>query len=388
MIGNDPIRALLDAGPAAREPKRFLEGAHRANQPEALLDALSPDLASFGVTRVARLTGLDRIGIEVFGVARPNARGLSVAQGKGATAAAARLSGMMEAVELWAAERPGISARFAAAEELPDAAPGLWRLPAERALYWGEAVDLSSGTNAAVPFDLLHAVMLADRARDLPCSTNGLASGATLAEALCHGLAELIERHGVALLAAAPASARAARRLDLESVADPTAKRLVDRVVSAGCRLAVWDAGSEIAVPCFVAAIADAIDAEMPPGYGAGAHASAGVALVRAIAEAAQSRLTRISGARDDLEGPDFGPAATARAHWQSAGETEAGAGLAFGDLPDIATDCIVRDFHGLLAAMRAAGYDRVFAARLADDARFSVVRVLAPGLHGFWGVG
>jgi ribosomal protein S12 methylthiotransferase accessory factor len=38
-----------------------------------------------GVTRIANVTGLDRIGIPVAIAVRPNSRSVSVAQGKGQT---------------------------------------------------------------------------------------------------------------------------------------------------------------------------------------------------------------------------------------------------------------------------------------------------------------
>src|SRR5215467_3082672 len=60
---------------------------------------------AFGITRVANVTGLDCIGIPVVMVCRPNARSLSVSQGKGIDLDAARASGLMESIELFHAER-------------------------------------------------------------------------------------------------------------------------------------------------------------------------------------------------------------------------------------------------------------------------------------------
>ena len=57
-----------------------------------------------GITRVANVTGLDRVGIPVVMVVRPNSRSVAVSQGKGLTVAAAKASGVMEAAELWHAE--------------------------------------------------------------------------------------------------------------------------------------------------------------------------------------------------------------------------------------------------------------------------------------------
>lgn len=374
------IAAFVNAPEASIAPKAFLRGAHRTRTPEALLAEIEGDLTKFGATRAARLTGLDRIGIEVYGVARPNARGLSVAQGKGATGAAAKVSGVMEAIELWHAERPTLPLRMASAREI-DADP-MWPIATDAPTLWADAVDLFDGGVRPVPFDLVHCCFLADLRRDLEVSTNGLASGAVLAEALLHGLAELVERHGVARLAEMPLEERDRRDIDLYSVTDAAAARMIEQIREAGCRVRLWNATSDIETPCCVAAIADLQDPETPPGFGAGAHTSPGVAVARAISEAAQSRLARISGARDDLDRGDFGPLAAARAQWLTA--PHAGARQEFGDLPDIATDDVADDFRRLLEAMRLAGYKRIFATELSDDPRFSVVRVLAPELAGY----
>jgi YcaO-like protein with predicted kinase domain len=66
------------------------------------------------------VTGLDRIGIPVALATRPNSRSVAVSQGKGLTLAAAKVSALMEAIELWHAEhivRPMI---FAAERDLPE----------------------------------------------------------------------------------------------------------------------------------------------------------------------------------------------------------------------------------------------------------------------------
>ncbi|MGV3625647.1 MAG: hypothetical protein ACO1OB_32855 [Archangium sp.] len=60
----------------------------------------------FGVTRLARLTGLDRLGVEVVGAVRPRGHVLQVSQGKGRTLEEARWRALSEAIELTAAESP------------------------------------------------------------------------------------------------------------------------------------------------------------------------------------------------------------------------------------------------------------------------------------------
>ena len=80
------------------------QGPHRRVPPEETLARLAPHLERMGITRVANVTGLDRVGVPVVTVVRPNARSLAVSQGKGLTLAAAKVSAIMEAVELHHAE--------------------------------------------------------------------------------------------------------------------------------------------------------------------------------------------------------------------------------------------------------------------------------------------
>ena len=53
---------------------------------------------------MADVTALDVLGVPVYQAVRPASRNLAVSQGKGATAAAARVSAVMEGFELWHAE--------------------------------------------------------------------------------------------------------------------------------------------------------------------------------------------------------------------------------------------------------------------------------------------
>src|SRR5882724_3967893 len=86
--------------------KRHQHGTHRTVSPAETLARVTPLLPAMGITRVANVTGLDRIGVPVAMVYRPNARSIAVSPGKGLTLDAARCSGVMESIEGWHAERP------------------------------------------------------------------------------------------------------------------------------------------------------------------------------------------------------------------------------------------------------------------------------------------
>jgi ribosomal protein S12 methylthiotransferase accessory factor len=75
-----------------------------------------------GMSRLADVTGLDRIGMPVWQAVRPWGRSLSVHQGKGLDADSARLGACMEAIECSHAEAWSPPLHRCAFNELPAAA--------------------------------------------------------------------------------------------------------------------------------------------------------------------------------------------------------------------------------------------------------------------------
>jgi ribosomal protein S12 methylthiotransferase accessory factor YcaO len=99
------MATILAQKPPGTGFKAYRRGTHRTVDPATTLARMQPHLASMGITRIANVTGLDRIGVPVVMVSRPNSRSLAVSQGKGLTLEAAKASGVMEAIELYHAER-------------------------------------------------------------------------------------------------------------------------------------------------------------------------------------------------------------------------------------------------------------------------------------------
>src|SRR5262252_4561385 len=103
---------------AGHAAKAYRLGTHRAFTPEQTVARVRPLLARFGITRVANLTGLDRTGVPVVMVCRPNARSSAVFHGKGIDIAAAKASGLMESIETWHAEHMQLPLRLGSFNEL------------------------------------------------------------------------------------------------------------------------------------------------------------------------------------------------------------------------------------------------------------------------------
>src|SRR5689334_20965961 len=102
---SSPIRVsvMMPRGDAG-DSKRFFEGSQRARNPIETLEQIMPIKHLFGITRLANVTGLDRIGLPVVLATRPNSRSVAVSQGKGTSLEAAKVSALMEGIELSHAE--------------------------------------------------------------------------------------------------------------------------------------------------------------------------------------------------------------------------------------------------------------------------------------------
>ncbi|WP_329377036.1 YcaO-like family protein [Streptomyces sp. NBC_01716] len=285
----------------------LFDGTHRTLPPARTWQAIKPLLPAYGITRVADVTGLDDLGIPVTMVVRPLSRTLSVAQGKGMSLDAARVSGAMEALEVWHAEQavpPADIRRVPAADlGLPYSVGELEQhagaLATDRTrLDWITARSTVDGAVVPVP---AAAVRLGRQEHDdwrlhLPsASTNGLASGNTRAEALAHGLAEVIERD---VLSTVP---RAGGRVELidPATVDGEPAVLVDRLRRARVWVELTCRPNRFGVPVMCCHLWREDQAAVLVA-GSGAHPDPAVALTRAITEAAQSRLTLITGSRED----------------------------------------------------------------------------------------
>jgi YcaO-like protein with predicted kinase domain len=286
--------------------------------PAQTVAKMRPFMREFGVTRLARVTGLDFVGIPVWAAIRPNAKTLAQAQGKGIDDDAAQASALMEAIEVACAERtdfetvracPSELVRFGAAYDRLD---GLLRSGSEpigddETIEWIEGFDLLRDRPMLVP---LEAATLRD-AEHRPRywqTTDGLASGNVLWEAALHGLCERIERDAIAMWLFRSDAEIAARCVDTRSFADAVLTDLRRKIERAGLRLRLFDASCDSAAPVFCAFIApnDVKRAEQWKHFdlssGWGCHPTPLRAAIRAVTEAAQTRVTTISAARDDFE--------------------------------------------------------------------------------------
>jgi ribosomal protein S12 methylthiotransferase accessory factor len=294
-----------------------LGGTVRARPAEDSLARIRPWIARFGITRVACVTGLDVLGVPVWMAVRPLARSLTVSQGKGISDTLAYVSAVMESIEIhhaehWLPEGIPVSLRDAF-EDDRFASPASLSIRSDATITedtevaWLQGEELPSGCPVFLPKEILDLDFRMQRGRRpvFLSSSNGLASGNNRDEAIVHGLCEVIERDQTCLfqieqsLGGRPEK----RMIRLETIGDPMCRSQIERCRNAGLNVWVWNSTYDIDVPVYACTIADRGNATFYPqrASGYGCHPVPTIALSRAITEAIQSRLTHISGVRDDV---------------------------------------------------------------------------------------
>lgn len=396
-----PFDAMVLQTATDHAVKVHTTGTHRIVAPEQTLARVAPFLPVMGITRVANVTGLDEVGIPVVMVTRPNSRSVSVSQGKGVTLAAAKASGVMESIEGYHAERITLPLKYASYEDLgwTHRVVDVARLPRlatgtftpHTPILWIEGEDLLSGGTKWVPFEMVHlnfTLPAAPGAGGFLAGSNGLASGNCTTEAISHAVTELVERDAATLWRLRDRDGQDDTRIDPATIGDPVCRSLLDRFDNAGVDVGVWDIASDIGLPAFLCRIVTREDApqhSIRPALGMGCHAAREVALSRALTEAAQSRLTFIAGARDDMPRAEYerhlDP--THHARWKE--RIVGGAGRRdFALCPTFSGRTIDEDLAFQLSRLRAAGIEEAVAVDLTKpEFGIPVVRVVIPGLEG-----
>lgn len=389
---------MLDTTGQQGTLKGYRSGTHRLIAPLETVSRVRPLMPVMGITRIANVTGLDVVGLPVVMVCRPNSRSIAVSQGKGLDLAAAKASGLMEAVETYHAETIQLPLKLGSFEELRythlmiDVSglpmPVDSRYHDDLQILWIEGRELMTETPVWLPYETVHTNYTLPMPPGSGCfvaNTNGLASGNHLLEAISHGICELVERDAVTLWKLRREEARRATAIDLDTVDDDPCLDMLARFAVADIDVKVWDTTTDVDIASFFCLAMGRQDRFADPEFGAGCHPAREVALLRALTEAAQSRTTYITGARDDI-GPDlYEPTVRARRLRDCRAVIEAHPPVRdFHRVPSWQADTFEDDVGEALRRLAAVGIDQVCIVDLTKPAfRIPVVRVVVPGLEG-----
>lgn len=383
-------------------------GTYDRAVPFAQTIALVPELRRrYGITRLADTTYLDRTGIPTYSAIVPHSPDLlGVYNGKGMTREGAIASAVMEATERQigaAVSLPTFSESLGVVAERID----LEACGVRKEAGSGEAMcvfgtELLSGDAVAVPLAMVQCPWFGEKLFDIT-STNGLASGNNLTEAIYHALCELIERHAWTMYhvrcSLLPRFYLGPQARDLalaREIVLPTGDERVDRLLAdiRAAGLLVRALVLEEA-PLPVTIIASITEPAANPAMahmGLGCALSPAHALTRALTEAVQSRVVDIQAAREDILRPDE-PAGIMGTHARRLKRTPTDqwyydmpcTRIALEKLCDRSSDDLATDLRATLDSLRDSGMSSVIAVDLSPpDLPIAVVRTIVPGLETF----
>lgn len=268
----------------------------------------------WGITRIARIDGLDCVHVPVYASCVPGAKVLSTCAGKGRFAHLARAGAVAEAIEFSTFENPvgpfGITPFHSVDPDLLPVYEGSGWTP-DTFIAREKVTHYSTGELRDLPSELIWMTGRSHKKlRQKPyfqMSSNGQAVGTDFQTAFLHALYEVVERDQAVLrmiswekLGVQPP------RVDLAR-APESIRGLHQATVQAGLKLYVSKCSADITLPVYWAILID------PDGFGNfagwGCDYSEEKAAERAILESIQSRAVYISGARDDILRRDFAKA-------------------------------------------------------------------------------
>lgn len=382
-----------------------------------------------GITRIADITGLDRIGIPVYNAIVPmSCDDISVYNGKGITKLHAKTSAVMEAIErysAWLPMRPNTVGSYKECTkkygESMVLEPGEMNIPLGNKYHddipisWLWGYDIINLKDILVPhFSVGYHNNYHEVTPFVYASSNGLASGNSTEEAICHALYELIERDDLTMATVTcgsiPMTLKAGRlgscdygksesylkdihpSIDMQTLPD-TAKRLFNQFTSVGIGIELKYISGDSGVPSILASVYENLgDAFSQMHQGIGTNASAEVACIRALTEAAQSRVVDIQAMREDIQlaGTPV-PKWSEHARRSSAFRADlwvvqsSKKQLSFSDIPSFESKDIISDLNYALDGLKKCGLNRAIVIDVSPpDIPVCVVRVLVPGIESY----
>ena len=405
-------------------PKISARGTHREVPVADTWARVYPYALNAGVTRMADITGLDRVGIPVYNAIVPRSFDvISVYNGKGASAMDAKTSALMEAVERFAATQPLRADAIASYVELRNSGESVLdprtynleldpRYRLETPISWVRGYDLICRRSVLVPMYLAGYYM---RFHETPCypiaTTNGIASGNSVEEAICHALCELIERDawtladiisnrlsrvvGRGALGASSGAASAwleelSPNIDTATLPD-RARAFVEMFEAAGLSVNLKNVRSPTGIATVMATVVEHISPTFSNGHaGLGTHPDPEVAATRAITEVAQSRVVDINAMREDITLPGtkvskwfWHVQRNSRVNKEAWAYKRSRRTIPLGEIPSYPSDDVIADIDLMLSCLRAAGLEQAIVVDLSPPTiPAHVVRMIVPGLE------
>lgn len=268
-------------------------------------------LAAFGISRVAEITGFDRVGLPVWKATRPGGSTITISAGKSLDRDHSRAGAIAEAIELNCAENPPEEQRVISSYirwgEVGLGYP-FFSLPLCRFSLCGPATEIAwevvkhvlSESETFVPADLVWCCQVhRTKFRLFMMGSNGLSFGYNKKDALFQGVLELIERDAIALW---KFKAQKKKLYPLPCHLECNSQTALGATLALCRARNIEPVFFELTIDSRIPVIHSILyDPAIGTFAGYGCHLSTEVAATRALQEAIQARAVYISGERDDI---------------------------------------------------------------------------------------
>jgi thioglycine synthase len=384
-----------------------------------------------GLTRIADITYMDKLYIPNYSSVLPGTEDyIWVYSGKGQTKQHAKASAIMESIERYSSLPKSYTNKFICGthNELKKSynilhpyeviEPLSFDFQNDMQMDYVQGVDIITNEDILVPAGLALFRYTPQSPSINPFAfhhTNGLASGNVLEEAVCHSLAELIERDAVSI-AQLRASATPFHILSnvyknlqkkgyrIKSFPKDLFKddhtlfpevlvnegdyspinKLIKKFEKFNIKLIIKDITTNINIPTFNVGCVEWISHDY--GYlaeGHGTHPDKRVALMRAVTEVSQTRVANIHGARDDLRKIRYDIHNTDdKNSWQFMASKNK---INFSAITTYENEDILEDINVMVKYLKDAGLKKIIITDLTNPKlKIPVVRAIIPGLETF----
>ena len=377
-------------------PVTYFGCTHRAIPPERTIINVEDKLKRAGVTRIAEITHLDRLGIPVYSAIRPGAAegAVSIYAGKGATKNQAKASAMMEAFERYSAEiNEEDTLRFESGtySEMENAVnPKTLILPPslyeddKTQLDWVKTIELTEEKEYLIPANAIyHPYMPLNGSALFKSNTNGLASGNRIEEAVYHGITEVVERDAWSIF---EAKKEPKSEVDCETIGNPLIKDMLSKFSQVGVDVRLLELTADVEITT-IAAVSDDTVLKDPAllSLGVGTHLNPEVAVIRALTEVAQSRATQIHGTREDTNRAVFMRKAgyermkRINKHWFN----DSHKSMDISQIKDRSKTNFKEDIETCRDLLRKNGFKKIYYVDLTrSEVEIPVARVIIPGME------
>ncbi|KZX11766.1 YcaO-related McrA-glycine thioamidation protein [Methanobrevibacter filiformis] len=300
-------------------PIKYFDCTHRAISPKDTLKNFEGKRKIAGITRIGEITHLDRVGVPVYTAIRPTAKegGVSVYAGKGATTEQAKASALMEGFERYSSEqqeedKEKYNIKIANLNELSNTInPKDLIIPKnnfkeDKPLEWIISKDITSGESFYIPNNtVFHPYDPIYQNQQLfKSNTNGLASGNVLEESVLHGIFEVVERDAWSIF---ELNKNIGTEILKETIENEIIQNIISKFENEKIAIKLINITVDTDIPTIIAVADDTISKD--PALltlGVGTHLNPEIAILRALTEVAQSRVTQIHGTREDTVRADF----------------------------------------------------------------------------------